>query len=179
MIKSERTDYRFKWSNLGDIAAGRPHLGDSTHVAVYRLMQYTMREVLATRYGPDTASDILREAGKLAGTEFCKNTLNANLDFNGFIADLQDQLRTLNVGILRIEKADLGSLELVMTVAEDLDCSGLPVFDETVCEYDEGFLAGVLEVYTGREFYVKETDCWASGARTCRFRAKPVGKEVP
>ncbi len=178
MIKSERSDYRFQWQDLGDIAVGRPHLGDSTHVAVYRLMQYTMRGVLATRYGPDTASEILREAGKLAGTEFCKNSLNTNLDFNGFIADLQGQLRNLNVGILRIEMADLGSLELVMTVSEDLDCRGLPVFDETVCEYDEGFIAGVLQVYTGREFHVREIDCWASEDRTCRFRAKPVGKEA-
>jgi predicted hydrocarbon binding protein len=176
MPKEEQTGYRFKWENLGDIAQGRPNLGDTTKVAVYRLMQYTLRDVLATRYGQETASDILREAGKLAGTEFCKNTLNTKLDFNGFIAEFQDQLRMLNVGILRIEKADLENLEMVMTVSEDLDCSGLPVFDETVCEYDEGFIAGVLQVYTGKAFHVREVDCWASGERTCRFDAKPVGE---
>lgn len=176
MSNVEKKSYRFHWQNLGDIAEGRPHLGNSTHVAVYRLMQYTMREVLATRDGAETASDILREAGKLAGTEFCKNALTPDLDFNGFIAELQDQLRTLNVGILRVEKADLESLELVLTVSEDLDCSGLPVTDETVCEYDEGFLAGVLQVYTGKEFHVREVDCWASGERTCRFVAKPLGE---
>jgi predicted hydrocarbon binding protein len=178
VVTQEQAGYRFEWKNLGDIASGRPNLGVTTHVAVYRLMQYTMRDVLATRYGPETASEILREAGKLAGTEFCKNSINTNLDFNGFIADLQVQLRNLNVGILRVEKADLENLEVVMTVSEDLDCSGLPVFDETVCEYDEGFIAGVLQVYTGREFHVREVDCWASGERTCRFRAKPVGKEA-
>lgn len=171
--------YHFHWQDLGDIALGRPNLGNSTHVAVYRLMQYTMRDVLATRYGAETASDILREAGKLAGTEFCKNVLNTELNFNGFIAELQDQLRTLNVGILRVEKADLESLDLVLTVSEDLDCSGLPVTDEAVCEYDEGFLAGVLQVYTGKEFHVREVDCWASGERTCRFVAKPLGERLP
>jgi len=176
MTKEEQAGYRFQWKDLGDIALGRPNLGDTTKVAVYRLMQYTLRDVLATRYGQETASDILREAGKLAGTEFCKNSLNTELDFNGFIAELQDQLRLLNVGILRVEKADLKNLELVMTVSEDLDCSGLPVFDEMVCEYDEGFIAGVLQVYTGKEFHVREVDCWASGERTCRFDAKPVGE---
>ena len=176
MTSEARTGYIFHWQNLGDIASGRPNLGNSTHVAVYRLMQYTMREVLATRYGAETASAVLREAGKLAGTEFCKNVLTPDLDFNGFIAELQDQLRALNVGILRVEKADLERLELVLTVSEDLDCSGLPITDETVCEYDEGFLAGVLHVYTGKEFHVREVDCWASGERTCRFVAKPLGE---
>jgi predicted hydrocarbon binding protein len=83
------------------------------------------------------------------------------------------------VGILRIEKADLENLELVMTVSEDLDCSGLPVIDETVCEYDEGFIAGVLQVYTGKEFHVREVDCWASGERTCRFVAKLLEEGSP
>jgi len=174
MSNVEKKRYHFHWQDLGDIALGRPNLGNLTHVAVYRLMQYTMREVLSTRYGAETASDILREAGKLAGTEFCKNVLTVELDFNGLIAELQDQLRTLNVGILRVEKADLESFELVLTVSEDLDCSGLPVTDEAVCEYDEGFLAGVLQVYTGKEFHVREVDCWASGERTCRFVAKPI-----
>jgi uncharacterized protein len=179
MKKEERSGYIFHWQDLGDIALGRPNLGDTTKVAVYRLMQYTMREVLSTRYDPGTASDILREAGKLAGTEFCKNVLTTELDFNGFIAELQDQLRALNVGILRVEKADLEKLELVLTVSEDLDCSGLPVTDETVCEYDEGFLAGVLQVYTGKVFQVKEVDCWATGERTCRFVAKLVKEGSP
>ncbi|MGA7827901.1 MAG: 4-vinyl reductase [Geobacteraceae bacterium] len=179
MSGEEHAGYRFHWQNLGDIAMGRPNLGNTTHVAVYRLMQYTMRDVLAGHYGAETASDLLREAGNLAGTEFCRNVLNTKLDFNGFIADLQDQLRKLNVGILRVEKADLEKLELVLTVSEDLDCSGLPVTDEEVCEYDEGFIAGVLQVYTGKVFQVREVDCWATGERTCRFVAKLAEEGSP
>jgi predicted hydrocarbon binding protein len=57
-------------------------------------------------------------------------------------------------------------------VTEDLDCSGLPVTNETVCDCDEGFIAGILEIYTGSEFDVKEVDCWSKGDRVCRFEAK-------
>jgi predicted hydrocarbon binding protein len=141
-------------------------------------MQYTLRDVIATRFGVGTASELFIEAGRLAGTEFCRNLLDTSLDFNGFIAVLQEKLRELSVGILRIEKADLATLEIVLTVCEDLDCSGLPVADETVCEYDEGFIAGILQCYTGKEFMVKEVDCWATGERTCRFEARPVGEDV-
>ena len=64
--------------------------------------------------------------------------------------------------------------EIVLTVGEDLDCSGLPVTGEEVCTYDEGFLAGILEAYTGSEYHVREIDCWANGNRTCRFRGVRV-----
>jgi predicted hydrocarbon binding protein len=119
---------------------------------------------------------LLREAGKLAGTEFCRNVLNCSLTFNEFVADLQEKLLSLKIGIMRVEKSDLEKMEFTLTVAEDLDCSGLPPADETVCEYDEGFIAGVLGVYTGLEFDAREVDCWASGERTCRFKVIAKGE---
>jgi len=172
MFKEERTSYRFQWKDLGDIEEGRPNLGPSTLVAVYRLMQYTMRDVLIAEYDSQTASQILVKAGKLAGSEFCKAVLDTKLEFNEFVSDLQDKLKTLKIGVLRVEKADLANMEFVLTVDEDLDCSGLPLVGETVCDYDEGFIAGILDTYTGKEFDVKEIDCWASGERTCRFSVK-------
>jgi len=168
MFKSE--SYRFSWKDLGDLEAGRPNLGNLMNVAVYRLMQYTLRDVLTRHLSVEKAAELLREAGKLAGTEFCINLLDSSLPFNGFIAQLQEKLLSLKIGVLRVEKTDLEKMEFILTVAEDLDCSGLPFADETVCEYDEGFLAGVFEVYTGREFDAREIDCWASGERTCRFK---------
>ena len=65
-------------------------------------------------------------------------------------------------------------MEFTLAVAEDLDCSGLPFTDEVVCKYDEGFIAGIMETYTGRPFIAKEIDCWASGGRVCRFDVKEV-----
>lgn len=167
MFKS--VSYRFRWQDLGNIEEGRPNLGALMNVAVYRLMQYTLRDVLNRHLSVEKATEIFREAGELAGAEFCRNALDSSLPFNEFIADLQAKLLSLKIGILRVEKSDLDKMEFVMTVAEDLDCSGLPPADETVCEYDEGFIAGLLEAYTGREFDAREVDCWASGERTCRF----------
>jgi len=174
MFKENRDTYRFKWKDLGDIYAGRPNLGATADISVYRLMQYALRDVLITRYDPETASCILREAGKLAGKEYCANVLDTRQNFSGFVAELQRSLMDLKVGILRVEKSDLAKLEFEMTVSEDLDCSGLPMIEETICEYDEGFIAGILQVYTGREFHVREIDCWANGERTCRFVVKPL-----
>ena len=164
----------FTWDGLGDIALGRESLGNSMPVLVYRLFQYTLRDILNREVGGEKAAALYRAAGNLAGMEFAKNVLDLTGDIDHFISNLQRTLFDLKVGILNIEKADLETLQLVLTVSEDLDCSGLPIVGETVCDYDEGFIAGILEVYTGKVFDVKEIDCWATGDRTCRFTAKPV-----
>lgn len=166
-------DYQLTWADLGDVALGRPNLGQDVPVLVYRLAQYTMREVIARRYGEDVAAQILREAGWVAGREFCRNMVDTKLEFGAFVAALQERLKELRIGILRIEKADMEHLSFTMTVSEDLDCSGLPVFGKTVCDYDEGFIAGVLYEYTGKHFSAIEVDCWATGDRTCRFAVTP------
>jgi predicted hydrocarbon binding protein len=133
-------------------------------------MQFTMLSVLTKNLGREKADQYLRESGLLAGTEFARNALDLKGDFDTFIAELQMKLRELKIGILRIESVNEKTGEIFLTVGEDLDCSGLPITGENVCTYDEGFIAGILSVYTGKEYSVHEIDCWASGDRVCRFK---------
>jgi hypothetical protein len=174
MFKEEREEVTFEWNMIGDIGEGRPNLGTTIDVAVYRLMQFTLRDVLIKKFDTETADRIFYDAGELAGREFCKTMINKNNDFNGFFQETQELLSKLKIGILRIEEADLENMNFTMTVAEDLDCSGLPVSDETICNYDEGFISGLLLEYSGKKFDVKEVDCWCSGDRVCRFDVKPA-----
>lgn len=166
--------YRFSWDLLGDIAKGRPNLGLNTRLEVYRLMQYSFRDVIEQYVGTEQTDRIFFEAGKLAGEEFCKKLFADITDFNQFIKKLQEALRDMGIGILRIEEADLEKGTLVLTVSEDLDCSGLPELGYETCTYDEGFIAGLLENFTGIPFKVKEIDCWCTGDRTCRFTAEAI-----
>jgi uncharacterized protein len=166
-------NYKFSWKDLGDIQQGRPNIGLQLPVVVYRLAQYTLREAIAQHYGDEAASQLLREAGWIAGREFCKNVLDVRLEFAAFVDQLQRALKEQLVGILRVEKADLANLKFTLTVSEDLDCSGLPVTGQSVCDYDEGFIAGILYAYTGKHFDAVEVDCWATGDRTCRFEVTP------
>ncbi len=164
--------YQFSWELLGDITLGRPNLGPTTRLEVYRLMQYTFRDILEQHFGADKTDEIFYQAGKLAGMEFYKNTFSGIADFNSFIKVLQDSLRNMGIGILRVEKAELEKGSFILSVSEDLDCSGLPDIGYEVCTYDEGFLSGVLESFTGTPFQVREIDCWCTGDRTCRFTAE-------
>ncbi len=162
---------KFTWESVGNIVDGRSNLGEDMPVYVYRLFQFTIKDVLAKKIGDEGTKEVFRDAGKLAGLEFANHLLDLTLEFDLFVAQLQKILEKSKIGILRIEEFDVETGRAVLTVAEDLDCSGLPVTGETVCHYDEGFLAGILIAYTKSDYIVTEVDCWATGSRVCRFEA--------
>ena len=166
--------YRFSWKILGDISSGRPNLGPTARIEVYRLMQYTLRDVLEQEFGAEKTDKLYYSAGQLAGKEFYTNAMGTPADLNDFVRTLQNLLVEMGIGILRIEKSDPDTGSFVMTVSEDLDCSGLPETGYGICTYDEGFIAGLMESFTGVPFMAKEIDCWCTGDRTCRFAVNRI-----
>jgi len=124
MFKEEREESRFEWSMLGDLQEGRPNLGPMVHVTVYRLMQFTLRDILIRDFGVQEADRVFFEAGKKAGEQFCENILADKQDLDSLFADLQKTMKELGIGIFRVESADHEKGTYVVTVAEDLDCSG-------------------------------------------------------
>ena len=149
----------------------RGNLGEELPVLVYRLLEYSLKEELIRRYGKDEQVEVFRSAGRMAGEYFTKNMLNLDQPMDQFVNELQSKMKELKSGVLRIEDVDEESGKIILTVAEDADCSGLPVLGETVCNYDEGFIAGILSVYSGKQYTAIEVDCWATGDRVCRFQA--------
>ncbi len=173
-MKQANRKYKFSWGLTGDVQLGRPNLGHTARVEVYRLMQYTFRDVAEKMFGAELTDKIFYDAGKLAGAEFYKNIMPPISEPAAFISTLQELLKELGIGILRIEEMDLDQGLLVLTIAEDLDCSGLPEGGDAICIYDEGFLSAVLECFWKKPFEVKEIDCWCTGDRICRFKAKAI-----
>lgn len=94
------------------------------------------------------------------------------LPMNEFLAQFQAKIAELKIGVARIEMLDKETGKMILTVSEDADCSGLPLLGETVCNYDEGFIAGIMSAYTGKEYMAEEIDCWATGDRVCRFHVE-------
>ena len=127
-MKTDRK-YKFSWELLGDLQLGRPNLGRETRVEVYRLMQFCFRDVMEQQLGTEKADELFYAAGKLAGTEFYKHILGDISDFDQLVRQLQSAFKEMGIGILRIEKAEFQIGSFILTVSEDLDCSGLPELD--------------------------------------------------
>ena len=164
-------NYAFTWDLLGDLESGRPNLGNLARIEVYRLMQYTLRDVIESRLGTEETDVVFYEAGKMAGKSFYEHFLAGAKNLAEFTEKLQNVLKEMKIGILRIESIAEDAKKLIFTVDEDLDCSGLPETGYEICVYDEGFIAGILESFTGKGYFVKEIDCWSTGDRKCRFTA--------
>ena len=177
MFREERDQSLFEWNMLGDLNEWRPNLGPMTHVAVYRLMQYSLRDVLIREVGVAKADQVFFDAGKQAGRAYFQNVLTKKSDLTEFFSDIQRSMKELNIGIIRVESSDPANGSFVIVVEEDLDCSGIPICSEQICTYDEGFIAGLLLEFSGKDYAVKEVDCWGSGARVCRFTVEP--KRIP
>ena len=103
--------------------------------------------------------------------EETQKMLNLDQPLDQFVSELQSKMQELKIGVLRIEKVDEESGKIILNVSEDADCSGLPILGETVCNYDEGFIGGILSMYSGKFYTAVEVDCWATGDRVCRFHA--------
>lgn len=165
----------FNWETIQAIKIGRPNLGGKVDVMAYRMFEHSIRTVLSNAYGEKTCTTVLYDAGVLAGKAFCENELNVQLEFYPFIAGLQQKFKDLGIGIIRVEESDPSKFQLILTLEEDLDCSGLPVTGETVCSYDEGFLSGIMTIYTGKNIVAREIECWSTGSLLCRFQIKLNG----
>ena len=100
--------------------------------------------------------------------------MNLDQPLDAFLSELQRKLEEFKIGVLRIESIEEKSGKIILTVSEDADCSGLPILGETVCNYDEGFISGILSVYTDKPYEAIEVDCWATGDRVCRFHANVI-----
>jgi len=164
----------FTWEDLGDIEAGRPNLGGTTSVIAFRLFHFATRFVLEEKLGVGETDRLLRRAGHLAGREFAATQLDRGCDLTAYLEAVQRKMAELRIGVLNVEKENMERMELTLTISEDLDCSGVPVQGRTICTFDEGFIAGIFERYADLEFAVKEIDCWAAGAKLCRFTIRPV-----
>ena len=81
--------YTFSWSTIGEkLAIARPSLGPTTRIEVYRLLQYTLRDVLEEELGHQKTDEMFRKAGAIAGREFynkfCLESSDIRITFYSF-----------------------------------------------------------------------------------------------
>lgn len=164
--------FELTWKNLGDIEGGRPTFGTELPVLLYRLLQFSLRNVIEDELGEGKGGEFLYKAGERSGELIYNKFLADTTDLGELFTKLADLLYELKVCILRVEKSDPDKGEFVITAGEDLDCSGVPEIGWPICQFDEGFVAGILSKFTGKKVVAREVDCWATGDRVCRLEAK-------
>ena len=145
--------YAFDWKYIGDMELGRPNLGKTARLEIYRLFQYTLPgRYSETEYGTEQSDRLLYKAGFLAGTEFCKRYVGECASFSDFVAKVQAALEEMNVGILHVERADMDKLEFTLTVAEIWTVPDSRIWDMSSAPTHEGLISGLFKSFTGKSF---------------------------
>ncbi|MEG1642478.1 MAG: hypothetical protein RR272_05120 [Synergistaceae bacterium] len=57
-------NYKFSWDSIGDVAKGRERLGETMPVFMYRLFEYSVKDILVNELGKEKTIKIFRDAGK-------------------------------------------------------------------------------------------------------------------
>ncbi len=169
--------YQFKWELIGDVEMGRPNLGHMASVEMLRLFQFTLKDVMEKAFGTEKVEALFTEAGYIAGKAFYEHYFQGMASTEKFFDRCRRLLIDLGIGYMNLESQSEDAEELLISIDEDLECSGLPVMDYEMCQYTEGVLSGLFEAYRGVPHRVEEIDCWCTGDRTCRFKITKA-KEV-
>jgi len=130
----------------------RPTLGDNAGVALYRLLRLVALEDIIGRGAAGTAY----VAGKKLGNSLGLTKLEQFLEL----------CSTLKIGI--IEVPILTDSRIHVDVYECVTCSGMRTVGRTLCHFEAGLVAGVVETVVKKRTKAREVTCIGGlGHDTC------------
>jgi predicted hydrocarbon binding protein len=130
----------------------RPTLGDNAGVALYRLLRLVALEDIIGRGAAGTAY----VAGKKLGNSLGLSKLEQFLEL----------CSTLKIGI--IEVPILTESRIHVDVYECVTCSGMRTVGRTLCHFEAGLIAGVVETVVKKRAKAREVTCIGGlGHDTC------------
>ncbi len=99
--------------------------------------------------------------GYLLGLRSIREYKVANLD------SLAYTMFKLKMGLMDIVYE--GKKQIAVDIYESISCSGLPVLNRPMCDFERGFLTAAITSIYNREVETRETECWSTGSTKCRF----------
>ena len=132
----------------------RPSLGNDAGVALYRLLRLVALEDIMGRGAAGTAY----VAGKKLGISLGLKKLE----------DFLDLCKALKVGIIEVPL--LGESHIRVDVYECVTCAGLKTVGRTLCHFEGGLIAGVVESIVKKRTRAHEITCIGGlGDKACGF----------
>lgn len=121
----------------------RPKLGDRAGVALYRLLRLVALEDIIGRGAGATAYVAGKKLGQNLG-----------------ITKLEDFLAlcsAISLGVIQVPV--MTANRIYVDVYECVTCSGMAPVGRTLCQFEAGIVAGVVQTVTGKQAKAKEMTC--------------------
>jgi predicted hydrocarbon binding protein len=151
---AERKQPRAKVEIANALSVVRPSLGGDAGVALYRLLRLVALEDIIGRGAAGTAY----VAGKKLGVSLGLTNLDAFLEL----------CRQLKIGIIKVPIVAQNRIKV--DVYECVTCSGLKPVGRTLCHFEGGLIAGVVESVMKKPTKAQEVTCIGGlGHDSCGF----------
>jgi uncharacterized protein len=140
----------------------RPSLGNEAGVALYRLLRLVALEEIMGRGAAGTAY----VAGKKLGLSLGLTKLE----------DFLELCKTLKIGVIDVPV--IAETRIRVDVYECVTCAGLETVGRTLCHFEGGLIAGVVESVLKKRTRAHEVTCIGGlGDEACGFdlELKPLG----
>jgi predicted hydrocarbon binding protein len=121
----------------------RPKLGDQAGVALYRLLRLVALEDIIGRGAGATAYVAGKKLGQSLGITKLENFLQL--------------CKAISLGV--VEVPVLTSSRIYIDVYECVTCSGMRPVGRTLCQFEAGIVAGVVQTVVGKPAKAKEMTC--------------------
>jgi predicted hydrocarbon binding protein len=132
----------------------RPTLGDQAGIGLYRLLRLVALEDIIGRGAAGTAYI----AGKKLGASLGLTTLD---DFLGLCTSLK-------IGVIKVPRLTANNAHV--DVYECVTCAGMKTVGRTLCSFEGGMIAGVVETVTKKRARAREVTCIGGlGHESCGF----------
>ncbi len=151
------------------VQGARPHLGATVPVALFRALRVDgMMKGLDAAIGD--ASALVYRAGRTVGAPVGQQiAAQANGDLGAFLGGVVETSRALGIGVISLVPGTLTESGLTLRVDECVTCAGAAPIGTKICHFEGGFIASVVEGFTGQPAVATETHCNANGDDACVF----------
>ena len=153
---------------IGMPEIGRITLGTEVPIRLLRILLFGQLECFSTIVGESATSGLIYRSGRDAGKELLKGVKTKGL--HEALERVAEILEELKIGMVSITKESKESC--MLRIDECAFCSGMLNVGRTICRFEAGLIAGLLESLLGKPIEVEETKCWGKGDEFCEFEIR-------
>lgn len=143
--------------------SNRPVLGNDIPLLVFRVFRHFsagyMEEVLGRGAGV-----VFQNAGRELGREAGKMLYKENA--TEYLTDVVQFVRDSKIGILKPVEFTDG--RLIVDLDECITCAGMTPIGKRICQFEVGFVAGIVETLTKQRPKAHESLCNMNSERCCQ-----------
>jgi predicted hydrocarbon binding protein len=150
---------------------GRSKLGQLVPVHVFRALRLEGMKEIAGR----GANAIIYRGGRNLGYNIGQDISTRMSDpgnLNEYLTTVVHTFEQLGIGIVSVAGGSFSDGQVYLQVDECVTCAGIPNIGETVCHFEGGVVAGIIQNFTKSIVTCKEIQCWGKGDKSCVFEVK-------